>query len=189
MSPLRIADFVDYLSSDSANSSSQSGLSSPRISVGPNKNEPIAICGIGPSSTPLLVANEPVLILGEGCRLPGNVKSTADLWELLMDERSGQGRVTAERWNIDAFYHPNGAEKIGSMSMNGGYFIHEDLRKFENSFFGINNVEATYMEHQQRKLLEIVYEYLENAGVPVEKMQGSNTGVFAGSFTLDYWMM
>ena len=45
------------------------------------------------------------------------------------------------------------------------------------------------MDPQQRKLLEIVYEYLENAGVPLEDIKGSNTGVLAGSFTLDYWMM
>lgn len=105
-----------------------------------------------------------------------------------MEERSGQGDVPVERWNIDAFHHPNGGEKIGSMSMRGGYFIHEDLRKFENSFFGINNVEATFMDPQQRKLLEVTYECLENAGVPIEKVRGTNTGVFAGSFTMDYWM-
>ncbi len=124
-----------------------------------------------------------------GCRLPGEVKSAADLWNLLKDEKSGHGKVPKERWNIDAFHHEIGGEKIGSMSMDSGYFIHEDLRQFENSFFGINNVEATYMDPQQRKLLEIVYECLENAGVPLEDAKGSNTGVFAGSFTLDYWMM
>lgn len=45
------------------------------------------------------------------------------------------------------------------------------------------------MDPQQRKMLEIVYECLENAGVPLEDVKGSNAGVFAGSFTLDYWMM
>ena len=106
-----------------------------------------------------------------------------------MEERSGHSKIPASRWNIDAFYHPNGAEKIGSMSMNSGYFIHEDLREFENSFFGINNIEATFMDPQQRKLLEVVYECLENAGVPLEQINGANIGVFVGSFTLDYWMM
>ena len=124
-----------------------------------------------------------------GCRLPGGVKSAAALWDLLKDGKSGHGRVPEARWNIDAFYHENGGEKIGSMSMDSGYFIQEDLRTFENSFFNINNVEATCMDPQQRKILEVVYECLENAGVPLEDVRGSNTGVFAGNFTLDYWTM
>ena len=106
-----------------------------------------------------------------------------------MKKESGYSEVPADRWNIDAFYHPNGAEKIGCMSMRGGYYIHENLREFENSFFGINNVEATFMDPQQRKLLEVVYECLESAGVTLEQINGANIGTFCGSFTMDYWMM
>ena len=130
-----------------------------------------------------------MLILIKGCRLPGEIKSASNLWELLMENRSGHSDIPASRWNIEAFYHPNGAEKIGTMNMKSGYFIHEDLRKFENSFFGINNIEATFMDPQQRKLLEVVYECLENAGVPLEQISNTNIGTFVGSFTLDYWMM
>ena len=156
--------------------------------VGDELKEPIAIVGIGMlTTTP--IDSKIILSINAGCRLPGGVKSAADLWDLMKDEKSGHGKVPKERWNIDAFHHENGEEKIGSMSMDSGYFIHEDHRKFENSFFGINNVEATFMDPQQRKLLEIVYECLESAGVPLEDIEGSNTGVFAGSFTLDYWMM
>ncbi|KAI9781322.1 MAG: Type I Iterative PKS [Peltula sp. TS41687] len=132
---------------------------------------------------------DPIAIVGIGCRLPGEVKCASDLWNMLMDKRSGHSKVPASRWNIDAFYHPNGADKIGSMSMDSGYFIDEDLREFENSFFGINNVEATFMDPQQRKLLEVVYECLENAGIPLHQVNGANVGCFVGSFTLDYWMM
>lgn len=58
-----------------------------------------------------------ILNTNTGCRLPGEVKSAADLWDLLKDEKSGHGKVPKERWNIDAFHHENGGEKIGSMSM------------------------------------------------------------------------
>ncbi|ERF74608.1 hypothetical protein EPUS_00738 [Endocarpon pusillum Z07020] len=132
---------------------------------------------------------DPIAIVGIGCRLPGEVKSAANLWDLLISKKSSHSRVPAERWNIDAFYHPNDNEKIGTMSMDSGYFIHEDLRKFENSFFGINNIEATFMDPQQRKLLEVVYECLESAGVPLDQVNGANIGTYVGSFTLDYWMM
>jgi acyl transferase domain-containing protein len=68
----------------------------------------------------------------------------------------------------------------------GGYFINEDLRQFDNAFFGINNLEATYMDPQQRKLLEVVYEALENSGTRIESLSGSSTGVYVGNFSVDY---
>ena len=105
-----------------------------------------------------------------------------------MEQRSGQSEVPAGRWNIDSYYHPN-SEKGGSMNMRGGYFINEDLRHFENDFFGINNLEATFMDPEQRKLLEVVYECLENAGVPLENASGANIGAYVGNFTIDMLMM
>lgn len=75
------------------------------------------------------------------------------------------------------------------MSTTGGYFLKEDIRDFENSFFGINNREATYMDPQQRKLLEVVYECFENAGAPLHELSGSNTGCYVGNFTVDYQTM
>ncbi|KAK7745564.1 Type I Iterative PKS [Cytospora paraplurivora] len=68
-------------------------------------------------------------------------------------------------------------DRPGSMGMKGGYFLKEDVRNFDNSFFGINNLEATYMDPQQRKLLEVVYECLENVGVTLDKASGSNTAL------------
>lgn len=75
------------------------------------------------------------------------------------------------------------------MNVDGGYFINEDLRKFDNSFFGINNLEATYMDPQQRKLLEVVYECLENSGLSMDAISDSNTGVYVANFTHDYLLM
>lgn len=75
------------------------------------------------------------------------------------------------------------------MGMKGGYFLKEDVRNFDNGFFGINNLEATYMDPQQRKLLEVVYECLENGGVTLDKASGSNTGCYVGNFTVDFQIM
>ena len=75
------------------------------------------------------------------------------------------------------------------MNVNGGYFLDQDMRSFDNAFFGIHNLEAASMDPQQRKLLEIVFECLEHAGIPMEKVSGTATGVFVGNFTLDYQTM
>ena len=118
------------------------------------------------------------------CRLPGNIHSPSDLWEFLVNQKSAQGPVPPERYNIDGFYHPS--NRSGSTNVPGGYFINEDVRQFDNAFFGINNLEATYMDPQQRKLLEVVYECLESAGVPMNSLSGSTTGVYVGNFSVDY---
>ena len=80
-------------------------------------------------------------------------------------------------------------DRPGSMGTKGGYFLEGDVREFENSFFGINNLEATHMDPQQRKLLEVVFECLENAGVSLDKVSESNTGCYTGNFTVDYQVM
>lgn len=108
---------------------------------------------------------------------------------MLVQGRSGQCDIPQSRFNVEAFHHPDGLNRPGSMSTTGGYFLKEDIRDFENSFFGINNREATYMDPQQRKLLEVVYECFENAGAPLHELSGSNTGCYVGNFTVDYQTM
>lgn len=75
------------------------------------------------------------------------------------------------------------------MNTKGGYFLNENIRDFENTFFDINNLEATYMDPQQRKLLEVVYECMESSGARLEDVSGSNTGVYVGNFTMDFQVM
>ena len=123
------------------------------------------------------------------CRLPGNVDSPSSLWKLLEEERSGQCDVPESRFNIDAFYEPGSSEVPGGMNMKGGYFIKEDIREFDNEFFGILNAEATYMDPQQRKLLEVVFESFESAGISLDQVSGSDTGCYVCNFSSDYIVM
>ncbi|KAI1499776.1 polyketide synthase [Biscogniauxia marginata] len=131
---------------------------------------------------------DPICIVGMACRLPGGIRSPSDLWDFLVRKKSAQGPVPSDRFNIKAFYHPDGS-RAGAMDADGGYFLQEDVRQFDNSFFGINNLEATYMDPQQRKLLEVVFECFESAGLSMEDVAGTNIGVYVGNFTVDYQMM
>ncbi|KAI1130710.1 polyketide synthase-like protein [Nemania abortiva] len=123
-----------------------------------------------------------------GCHLPGGVRTPHELWDFVVSQRSAQGAVPPERFNIEGF-HSMDDGRAGAMKATGGYFIDEDVRLFDNQFFGINNMEATYMDPLQRKLLEVVFECFENAGYSLEQMSGSNTGVYVGDFTTDYQIM
>jgi acyl transferase domain-containing protein len=124
-----------------------------------------------------------------GCHLPGNVRSASDFWDMMMSSRSGQTpKVPKSRFNIDAHIHANN-DRPGSFNVLGGYFLDETLREFDPSFFGITPIEAMWMDPQQRKLLEVVYESLESAGVTLEDIAGTKTAVFAACFAADFQQM
>ena len=117
--------------------------------------------------------------------MPADVKSPSELWQLLLENKSSQCKTPSTRWNADGFYHSD-PDYPGTLHHDGGYFIKDDVRAFDNSFFGINNLEAISMDPQQRNLLEVVYECLESAGARLEDISGKNIGCYVGSFTTDY---
>lgn len=127
----------------------------------------------------------PIAIIGIGCRLPAGVTNTKKLWELLVEGRNVWSAVPMDRYNETAFYHPNPDNK-GTTNHRGGHFISQDVAAFDAGFFNISPIEAQAMDPQQRLLLETTYEAFENAGIPIEKVRGSNTAVYTAIFTRDY---
>ena len=108
---------------------------------------------------------------------------------MLREKRSVQtSKVPSSRFNIDAHYHPDLA-RPGSFKSLGGYFLDGNLEDFDPTFFNMTPVEAMWLDPQQRKMLEVTYECLESAGLSLESVSGTNTGVYVGSFTADYQQM
>ncbi len=79
--------------------------------------------------------------------------------------------------------------KEGSLQSDGGYFLTGDVQNFDPSFFGFSSKEATFLDPQLRKSLEVAYEALESAGIPLEAASESNTGCFVANFTVDFASM
>ncbi|KAH8200322.1 hypothetical protein TruAng_005538 [Truncatella angustata] len=143
----------------------------------------------GYAEKPLDEQLEPIAVVGMGCRLPGDVGSPADFWDMMMSKGTGQTpKVPASRFNIDAHLHKNN-DRPGSFGVPGGYFLKEDLTGFDPTLFNITPIEAMWMDPQQRKLLEVVYEALESGGISLDAIAGTRTGVFAASFTADWQQM
>ncbi|KAH7371738.1 hypothetical protein BKA66DRAFT_572707 [Pyrenochaeta sp. MPI-SDFR-AT-0127] len=129
--------------------------------------------------------HEPVAIVGMACRLPGDIQSPSDFWQALIEGRSGRGDIPVSRFNKDAFHNSN-SRIPGSVNGAQGHFISNDIRLFDNDFFGINNLEATYMDPQQRQLLEVSFECFESAGITLPQAAGANIGCYVANFTTDY---
>lgn len=121
--------------------------------------------------------------------MPGNVRSPADFWELLISQKiANQAKVPKCRFDIDAYLHPSN-DRPGSFNVPGGYFIDDEPKDFDPKMFNISPVEAMWMDPQQRKLLEVVYEAFESGGVALEDVSNRNIGCFVGSFTSDFQQM
>lgn len=103
---------------------------------------------------------DPVAIVGLACRTAG-ASSPSKLWDLLREKKDVQRKMPSDRFNVDAFYHPTGANK-GTTNAKYGYFLDQDISEFDAGFFNISGREAEAMDPQQRLLLEVVYEALEN---------------------------
>ncbi|KAJ4376392.1 hypothetical protein N0V83_001675 [Neocucurbitaria cava] len=130
-------------------------------------------------------ASTPIAVIGFGCRFPGDVTSSEKLWEMLVEKKSARREVPTDRYNVDAFYHPDG-DRYGTSNNRGGHFLAEDVSLFDAPFFSISPAEAMAMDPMQRLLLEVTYEALENSGTPLSKVSGSKTSCFVGCFTKDY---
>jgi zearalenone synthase (highly reducing iterative type I polyketide synthase) len=96
--------------------------------------------------------------------------------------------VPPDRYNVDAFHHP-ADDKLNTLSSRGAHFLQEDISAFDAPFFNITTNEAKAMDPTARMLLEVTYEALENAGLPIENLVGSDTSCYVGCFTRDYHEM
>ncbi|KAJ5503012.1 Acyl transferase/acyl hydrolase/lysophospholipase [Penicillium fimorum] len=130
-------------------------------------------------------ALEPIAIVGLATHFPQQASTTESLWELLLQARSTWSPIPKERFNSDAFYHPD-PEHGGTFHIQGGHYLSEDPAYFDGSFFNITKNELLTLDPQQRLVLENVYHALENAGIPLTSAVGSNTSVFVSGFNHDY---
>ncbi|KAK3988255.1 hypothetical protein QBC44DRAFT_398459 [Cladorrhinum sp. PSN332] len=139
-----------------------------------------------PDSTSFTPAgNEPIAIVGSGCRFPGGATSPSKLWDLLREPRDVLSEIPPSRWDPSGFHHKD-SQFPGKTNVKHSYLLEEDFSKFDAQFFNITAAEAGAMDPQQRILLETVYEGLEGAGLTIEGLKGSNTGVYVGVMFVDY---
>lgn len=131
--------------------------------------------------------NEPIAIVGAGCRFPGGCHDLDSYWQFLSDGGDGVVEVPAERWDVDAYYDEN-PQTPGKTNTRRAGFLGE-VDRFDSYFFGISPRESMSMDPQQRLFLEVAWEALEHAGLPAEAVRGSSTGVFVGAFSNDYQLM
>ncbi|KAI1820011.1 BcPKS1, polyketide synthase [Xylaria intraflava] len=128
---------------------------------------------------------EPLAIVGFSLRFPQDADTPEGFWRVLEHRQSLMTEWPEDRMKLDAFYHRDTGRKKQTY-VPGAHFLKEDLGRFDAPFFGISATEAMAMDPQHRILLEVTYHALERAGIPMEHVYGSKTGVYTGSMSDDY---
>ncbi|KAF2258097.1 reducing polyketide synthase [Lojkania enalia] len=130
-------------------------------------------------------SRSPIAIIGLACRFPGDASNPSEFWNLLKNGRSTFSPTTG-RYNADAFYHPESKNRQNVLPTRGGHFLKQDPYVFDAAFFNITAAEAMALDPKQRLALEVAYEALENAGLPLQKVAGTQTACYMGSAMGDY---
>ncbi|KAH8804399.1 putative polyketide synthase [Xylogone sp. PMI_703] len=127
----------------------------------------------------------PIAVVGIGFRGPGDATNVENLLRMIAEGRESRTEIPKEKWNHEAFYHPD-PNRFGTHNVTGGHYFQQDVSRFDAPFFNMTAAEAAALDPQQRILLECTYEAVENSGMKLHSFSGSNTSVFVGSFCADY---
>jgi acyl transferase domain-containing protein/acyl carrier protein len=129
-------------------------------------------------------ANEPIAVVGMGCRFPGGASNPQLYWESLCNGVDAVSSIPEDRWPVEPIYSAD-RNLNGHVYTRYGSFLRE-VSEFDADFFGISPTEARSLDPQHRLLLEVTWEALEHGAIASATLRNSQTGVFIGIGQNDY---
>ncbi|WP_108663613.1 type I polyketide synthase [Acuticoccus kandeliae] len=131
----------------------------------------------------MTVSVSKVALVGSACRLP-SAHGLDAFWDVLINGRCTITELDQSRFGTEQHRHPDRNRPGRAVTFAAGQL--ERPFAFDPFYFGISPREATAMDPQQRVLLEVAVEALENAGIPADSLAGEEVGVYVGASSLDY---
>ncbi|MCA9503066.1 MAG: acyltransferase domain-containing protein [Myxococcales bacterium] len=142
---------------------------------------------VEPTSGPARAPNVPIAIVGIGCRY-ADARGPAEFWEIVRSGRNTVRDAPDHRielgYDIDHFYDPRPRIPGKISSKKAGFLEHPEL--FDPAAFGIAPRDALTMEPQQRLMVEVTWDALEDAGIVPASIAGERVAVILGYMAEDY---
>ncbi|KAK7719021.1 Type I Iterative PKS [Diaporthe eres] len=138
-----------------------------------------------PSPSPDLPDNA-IAVVGASCRLPG-AKNMNELWDLLASGTDRVQELSTDRFDLPGSHRASQSGSLAQKRTFYGNFL-EGVERFDHGFFGMSAREAANTDPQQRLMLELSHEALEDAGYLAshERAAGDDVGCFVGLVLAEY---
>jgi len=137
----------------------------------------------GKGVNPLEPRRTDIAVIGIGCRVPG-ASRYRKYWENLARGVNSIQEIPPDRWDINEYYSPDRDAPNKSISKWCGLL--DNIDQFDNRFFNISPREANNMDPQQRMLLEVTWQCIEDSGVALQNLRMNRTSVYVGVMAIDY---
>lgn len=118
------------------------------------------------------------------CQLPCHCTNIEKLLSSISNGSVAQNDVPQSRWRLDG--HHDGSAKPHTIRSPGGMVRKDiDWHAVDSRFFNLSRADAIAMDPQQRQLLEVVVECLENSGITLESISDKQIGCFTASYAIE----
>jgi acyl transferase domain-containing protein/NADPH:quinone reductase-like Zn-dependent oxidoreductase/acyl carrier protein len=121
-------------------------------------------------------------IIGRACVAPG-ANSVGELRDILSEGRCTVTSIPSDRWEKARFWHPSQGVPGKTYTFAAG--VLDSIYAFDPAVFGLSQREAMQMDPQQRVLLSLVWQALEDANLPVGSLTREHVGVYIGASSLE----
>lgn len=129
-------------------------------------------------------AREPIAIVGMSCRFAPNLETVEDYWSFITEGSTSVSDMPDKRWDPYLGSVPEAAGILNRTTRKGSFL--DDIEGFDAEFFQITPREAEFLDPQQRIMLELAWEALNDAGLPPTALGGTQASVFVSANTNDY---
>ncbi|CAN93351.1 polyketide synthase [Sorangium cellulosum So ce56] len=163
------------------------GAGAARVN-GVARSAPVEVTGAGRPGAALGDARRAardIAVVGLAGRYPG-ASTLEDFWDVVVEGRICTRELPSEHWGRFAGPDAAPARAAGAPSPPCFGGVLDDVDAFDSLFFQVTPVEADALDPQLRLVLETAWHAMEDAGVTVDSLQRSRTGVYVGVMNDDY---